>query len=106
MAVEASYYAGGPLPNAEVNWQVTSSPGSYSPPNWPDFIFGSWSPWWFGGFYAAEAGLNLRAGLVTQTFQGFSQPAGTSPDLESSTAPCDDRQGKSDATQPARVRAR
>lgn len=42
----------------------------------------------FRGFYAAEAGLNLRAGLVTQTFQGFSQPAGESPDLESGTAPC------------------
>jgi hypothetical protein len=32
------------------------------------------------GFYAAEAGLNLRAEQVRQTFVGFSQPAGTSPD--------------------------
>ena len=47
VAVEAGYYAGGPLPNAEVTWQVTSSPGSYSPPNWPDFVFGKWTPWWF-----------------------------------------------------------
>ena len=47
VAVEASYYAGGPLPNAEVTWQVSSSPSSYSPPNWPDFIFGTWTPWWF-----------------------------------------------------------
>jgi uncharacterized protein YfaS (alpha-2-macroglobulin family) len=47
VAVEASYYAGGPLPNAEVAWQVSSSPSSYSPPNWPDFIFGHWTPWWY-----------------------------------------------------------
>ncbi len=47
VAVEAAYYAGGPLPNAEVTWQVSSSPGSYSPPNWPDFIFGRWQPWWW-----------------------------------------------------------
>jgi uncharacterized protein YfaS (alpha-2-macroglobulin family) len=47
VAVEAKYYAGGPLPNAEVSWQVTSSPSNYSPPNWPDFIFGIWQPWWW-----------------------------------------------------------
>jgi uncharacterized protein YfaS (alpha-2-macroglobulin family) len=47
VAVGANYYAGGPLPNAEVTWQVSSSPSSYSPPNWPDFVFGKWVPWWF-----------------------------------------------------------
>ena len=47
VAVSANYFAGGPLPNAEVTWQVTSSPSSYAPPNWPDFIFGKWIPWWF-----------------------------------------------------------
>ncbi|MFN2233517.1 MAG: Ig-like domain-containing protein, partial [Anaerolineales bacterium] len=47
VAVEANYYAGGPLPNAEVNWQVTSSPSNYTPPNWPGFTFGIWQPWWY-----------------------------------------------------------
>ena len=47
VAVEAKYYAGGSLPNADVTWQVTTSPGNYSPPNWPDFTFGVWQPWWF-----------------------------------------------------------
>lgn len=42
----AAYYAGGGLPNAEVNWQVTSSAGSFTPPNRDDFIFGTWVPWW------------------------------------------------------------
>ncbi|MGD8807393.1 MAG: alpha-2-macroglobulin family protein, partial [Chloroflexota bacterium] len=48
VAAKASYYAGGPLPNAEVTWQVSTSPSAYSPPNWPDFVFGKWTPWWYG----------------------------------------------------------
>jgi uncharacterized protein YfaS (alpha-2-macroglobulin family) len=46
VSVEAKYYAGGGLPNAEVTWRVSSSPGYYHPPNWDDFIFGRWTPWW------------------------------------------------------------
>lgn len=37
------------------------------------------------GFYAAEAGLNLRAEEVRQKFLGYNRPSGTSP---SSTNPC------------------
>ncbi|UCG23871.1 MAG: hypothetical protein JSW55_17320, partial [Chloroflexota bacterium] len=48
VASAANYFAGGPLPNAEVTWHVSSSPGSYAPPGWPDFVFGKWIPWWFG----------------------------------------------------------
>ena len=40
VAVSAQYYAGGPLPDAETTWTVSASPTTYSPPNWPDFIFG------------------------------------------------------------------
>ncbi len=47
VAVEAAYYAGGALPNAEVTWEVETSPARYSPPNWPDFVFGEWRPWWW-----------------------------------------------------------
>ncbi|MEN8241276.1 MAG: Ig-like domain-containing protein [Chloroflexota bacterium] len=56
-AVSAEYYAGGPLPGAEVNWYVTSSETTYHPPNWTDFTFGTWTPWWWrahiyeGDFY-------------------------------------------------------
>jgi len=39
----------------------------------------------FRGFYAAEAGLNLRAEAVRQTFVGYAQPGGTSP---TDTLPC------------------
>ena len=44
--VEARYYAGGPLPSADVYWEVTATPGSFRPPNWDDFSFGIWIPWW------------------------------------------------------------
>ena len=37
------------------------------------------------GFYAAEAGLNIRGELVRATFQGFQRPAGGSP---GETDPC------------------
>jgi hypothetical protein len=46
LSVEAKYFAGGALPNADTTWTVTTSPGAYSPPNWPDFTFGTWRPWW------------------------------------------------------------
>lgn len=38
--VTASYYAGGGLPNAPVEWHVTRSTGSFAPPNRPDYHFG------------------------------------------------------------------
>ncbi len=47
VAVEANYYAGGPLPNADTNWYVSSTPTNFQPPNWPDFNFGYWTPWWW-----------------------------------------------------------
>lgn len=48
VAVSAQYYAGGPLPGAETTWTVSAQPTTYTPPNWPDFIFGEWTPWWWG----------------------------------------------------------
>lgn len=52
LAVEAKYYAGGALPNAETNWWVNSNETNYSPPNWEAFTFGFWTPWWH--FYDNE----------------------------------------------------
>ena len=45
-SVTANYYAGGGLANAEVTWRVTSTPGTFTPPNRGDFTFGKWIPWW------------------------------------------------------------
>ena len=44
--VSAAYFAGGALPDAEVAWSVSQTPGSYTPPNRQDYTFGTWVPWW------------------------------------------------------------
>ncbi|GAB4421517.1 MAG: alpha-2-macroglobulin [Anaerolineales bacterium] len=72
VAVEAKYYAGGPLPNADVTWLVTSRPTNYSPPNWSDFTFGVWQPWWW--FY--HSGPEVDGG-DSQTFTGKTDASGT-----------------------------
>jgi hypothetical protein len=73
LAVEAKYYAGGGLPNADVTWQVTRSAGTYAPPNWPDFTFGNWQPWWIYDFgYPGYGG-----GGQTETFPGKTDATGT-----------------------------
>jgi len=46
VTVDAKYYTGGALPDAEVNWSVSSMGGSFIPPNREEYTFGTWSPWW------------------------------------------------------------
>lgn len=41
------------------------------------------------GFYAAEAGLNLRAQEIRQTFLGYNRPSGTSPVVPVHQMPCE-----------------
>ncbi len=72
LSVEANYYAGGGLPNAETTWYVTSSPSSYTPPNWDDFTFGSWQPWWF---YWDNRNSSSE-GSTTATFSGKTDASG------------------------------
>jgi uncharacterized protein YfaS (alpha-2-macroglobulin family) len=78
VAVEASYYAGGPLPNAEVTWQVRSSPTNYSPPNWPDFSFGKWRPWWYSyePMYYGEGYWPYGENSTVETFAGATDASG------------------------------
>jgi len=40
VTAKASYFAGGALPGAPVHWQVTATPGSYTPPGWDEWTFG------------------------------------------------------------------
>ncbi len=75
VAVEAAYYAGGALPNAEVTWQVSSTPSSYSPPNWPDFVFGVWQPWW--RFYDYYSKGTYDGGTTYESFSGQTDATGT-----------------------------
>ncbi len=75
VAILAQYYAGGPLPGAETTWNVSSSPSSYAPPNWPDFVFGTWTPWW--GFYDYETRYgNTTGGANYQTYTSRTDAAG------------------------------
>jgi alpha-2-macroglobulin len=46
ITLTASYYAGGGLPGADVSWNVSARPTTYTPPNRTDFVFGTWVPWW------------------------------------------------------------
>jgi alpha-2-macroglobulin len=46
VTVAAAYFAGGALPDAELTWTVTQTPGVYQPPNRDGFTFGTWIPWW------------------------------------------------------------
>ena len=70
VAVEAKYYAGGGLANADVNWTVRATPTNYTPPNRGDFTFGTWVPWWRGGYDSGYYGGNV------QTFKGVTDAAG------------------------------
>jgi hypothetical protein len=57
--VDAEYFSGGPLPDADVNWLVSKRETTYRPPNWDRYTFGIWVPWWaasrFGDELAADA---------------------------------------------------
>lgn len=65
----AKYFAGGGLPNADVTWNVTSTPTVFSPPNRDDFSFGTWVPWW----ERSEADESSSSHL---TFEGKTDAAG------------------------------
>ncbi|HVG32452.1 MAG TPA: alpha-2-macroglobulin family protein, partial [Pyrinomonadaceae bacterium] len=67
-SVSAAYYAGGGLPNTEVNWRVTSTPTNYTPPNRGDYTFGKWIPWWTPRGQDSES--------QTQNFKGRTDGAG------------------------------
>ncbi len=78
VAVEAAYYAGGALPNADVTWNVSSTPTNYQPPNWSDFTFGIWEPWWYS--YRVYDSISYDWGYTsspeTQSFTGKTDSSG------------------------------
>ena len=73
VAVEATYYAGGPLPGTDVSWLVSSMPTNYRPPNWDEFEFGIWQPWWFWDW---DWGGDVYANGETETFEGKTDATG------------------------------
>ncbi|HEX9962142.1 MAG TPA: MG2 domain-containing protein, partial [Pyrinomonadaceae bacterium] len=82
VAVEAKYYAGGGLANADANWTVTATPTSYTPPNRGDFTFGTWVPWWHARSYDYDGEISYRGGYnpggagTSQSFKGVTDASG------------------------------
>ncbi|MDQ3747506.1 MAG: MG2 domain-containing protein [Acidobacteriota bacterium] len=78
VSVEAKYYAGGGLANADANWTVTASPTNYTPPNLDDYTFGTWIPWWRSYNYDYEDGGGYRPGgqSISQSFKGVTDASG------------------------------
>jgi alpha-2-macroglobulin len=74
MSTTASYFAGGPLPNAPAQWAVSTSETTFSPIGWDAFTFGIFRPWWW-----AE---DFDSGFVTRgrssSFESRSGPGGFS----------------------------
>lgn len=68
VSINANYYAGGGLANAEANWTVTSTPTNYTPPNRDDFNFGIWFPWW--------RGYENYGATTSQAFKGVTDASG------------------------------
>lgn len=85
VTVSANYYAGGTLNNADVNWQATATPTTYTPPNRGEYTFGKWTPWWesynvyegYGrrGRYGVEN--SEDSGNNSESFVGKTSPTGT-----------------------------
>jgi hypothetical protein len=47
VVARASYFSGGGLPGAPVEWVVQTSPGFFRPPGWDRWSFGPTRPWWW-----------------------------------------------------------
>lgn len=90
LATTATYYSGGPLPGAPVDWQVGAVAATYAPPGWDTYQFGRWSPWWMpdGGAApvpivtgattrVAPGGTVSTGGDVRQHYSGTTDAAGS-----------------------------
>lgn len=84
---QADYYTGGPLGDAAVTWQVTTSEATYAPPGWDRFHFGRWIPWWFesDAAFASDMATDMADGpdccfppgeVDVETFTGRTDAAG------------------------------
>jgi len=76
VAVSAQYYAGGPLPGAETNWTVSASATNYTPPNWDEFIFGEWTPWWWPGYRYDFYAPRVVSDAGSQSYAARTDPTG------------------------------
>ncbi|MFT3697355.1 MAG: alpha-2-macroglobulin family protein [Kofleriaceae bacterium] len=77
VTVSAKYYSGGPLPGAQVSWNLNASPTSFTPPNRDEYTFGTWTPWWgYHRWYADEEEQQQPQGQTNWSFQGKTDAMG------------------------------
>ncbi|MBA3770281.1 MAG: hypothetical protein H0X08_07270, partial [Blastocatellia bacterium] len=76
LSVDAKYYAGGGLANADTNWTVTATPTNYTPPNRDDYTFGTWTPWWRVYEHDSYASRGHYGVGQTQYFKGVTDASG------------------------------
>ena len=67
VSLSATYYAGGGLPTAPVNWTVIATPGQFTPPNRGDYTFGQRVPPWY---------YNDDEFTTTKSLSGVTDPTG------------------------------
>lgn len=76
ITANAAYFAGGPLGGSPIDWSVTGSATSYSPPNWPGYTFGIWVPWWYSFGYDDFGGGFGGFGGITEAFNAQTDASG------------------------------
>lgn len=74
VTVNAKYFAGGPLPGAQVTWDLSSTPTTFVPPNRDDYTFGEWRPWW--GWRGGWGGGSRSEGSRTWSHSAVTDAAG------------------------------
>lgn len=62
----ARYYAGGALPGADVQWQVTATPGQFDPPGCEGYVFGRQMPWWMRGWGGRDSSDSSSQNLASR----------------------------------------
>jgi len=73
VTVSANYFAGGTLPGAPVHWEAWSEPATFQPPDWSEFRFGTWTPWWRIVWWAPPS---PYGGAERKTLEGQTDPMG------------------------------
>ncbi len=77
MSAQASYYAGGPLPNSPVAWTVSTGETTFSPVGRDDFTFGIFRPWWFADDFGPVGRGPVGRGFPNPGSQQVKQYSGT-----------------------------
>ncbi len=75
-SVAAKYFAGGGLPNASTQWQVSSQEAQFTPPNRSDFLFGRVPDFWWS-WHRHGRSSHRGQGPSQESLTGTTGPDGT-----------------------------